>query len=338
MDGLLVVDKAAGPTSHDIVARVRRVLGQSRIGHTGTLDPMASGVLPLVIGRATRLARFVSAGDKTYEAEIRFGVATDTYDAQGLQTAEHRGPMPSTEDIDRALDAFRGTFMQQPPAYSAKRIGGKRSYTLARETRLRRRAACGVADRPDRPDALDPPALAAPVSVTARAIEIMRDDFDRPDRGDRGGPPDRRERRARIMVRVECSAGFYVRSLAHDLGERLGVGAHLVALRRTRSGGFTLADAIAVASLEQDPAAALKAVVPLAAMLPGLSSAILTEAGERRVARGLDLGAGDVRERRGGSEPGVTLGIRLIDGRGALLGIAQEAGASGILHPSVVLI
>jgi tRNA pseudouridine55 synthase len=338
MDGLLVVDKAAGPTSHDIVARVRRVLGQSRIGHTGTLDPMASGVLPLVLGRATRLARFVSAGDKTYEAEIRFGVATDTYDAQGLQTAEHRGPMPLIDDIDRALDAFRGTFMQQPPAYSAKKIGGKRSYTLARDARLKRRAACDVTDRRD---SLDAPALASPVSVRAHAIEIMRDvadRHDRHDRHDRRDPPDRREGRDRIVVRVECSAGFYVRSLAHDLGQRLGVGAHLVALRRTRSGGFTLADAIAIASLELDPSMALNAVVPLAAMLPGLSSAILTEAGERRVARGLDLGAGDVWERRGAGEPGSTPGIRLIDRRGDLLGIAEEAGTSGVLHPSVVLI
>ena len=139
-------------------------------------------------------------------------------------------------------------------------------------------------------------------------------------------------------MRVECSAGFYVRSLAHDLGQRLGVGAHLVALRRTRSGGFTLADAIAIASLERDPSMALKAVVPLAAMLPGLSSAILTEAGERRVAHGLDLGAGDVQELRDGGEPGLTTGIRLIDRRGDLLGIAEAAGRPGVLHPSVVLI
>jgi tRNA pseudouridine55 synthase len=335
MDGLLVVDKTAGPTSHDIVARARRALGQPRIGHTGTLDPMASGVLPLVLGRATRLARFVSAGDKTYEAEIRFGIATDTYDAQGVQTAEHRGPMPSADDIERALDAFRGTFMQRPPAHSAKKIGGTRSYTLARAARLRPRAAGDAPDRTGGLDSLDPPAGASPVSVMTRAIEIMRDDRDRPDGADGAG---RRAGRDRIRVRVECSAGFYVRSLAHDLGERLGVGAHLAALRRTRSGGFTLADAIGVASLELDPAAALKAVIPLAGMLPGLSSAILTEAGERRVAHGLDLGAGDVQELRDGGEPGPAAGIRLIDRRGDLLGIAEAAGTLGVLHPFVVLI
>jgi tRNA pseudouridine55 synthase len=183
MDGLLVVDKPAGPTSHDIVARVRRVLGQTRVGHTGTLDPMASGVLPLVLGRATRLARFLSGSDKTYEAEIRLGVATDTYDAEGLETTEvHRGPMPSTDDIERELDAFRGTFMQQPPAYSAKKIGGRRSYALARTARLRARTACDLMDRPDRPDRPDPPALAPPVSVMTRAIEVMREESGRRDR------------------------------------------------------------------------------------------------------------------------------------------------------------
>jgi tRNA pseudouridine55 synthase len=171
--------------------------------------------------------------------------------------------------------------------------------------------------------------MASPVSVRARAIEIMHDDRD---------GPDRREGRERIMVRVECSAGFYVRSLAHDLGGRLGVGAHLVALRRTRSGDFTLADAIAAESLELDPRAAASAVVPLTSMLPGLSSAILTEAGERRVAHGRDLGPADVQQLRGGREFGPTIAIRLVDRRGDLLGIAEHADTPGVLHPSVVLI
>src|SRR5262250_1793281 len=123
MDGLLVIDKPAGPTSHDVVARVRRVLGERRIGHTGTLDPAASGVLPLVLGRATRLARFLSAGDKRYEAVVRFGVATDTYDAEGTPIgAARRGVTPPREEIDAMLRSFRGTFVQQPPAFSAKKI------------------------------------------------------------------------------------------------------------------------------------------------------------------------------------------------------------------------
>src|SRR4029453_6840552 len=127
MDGLLVIDKPAGPTSHEVVARVRRALGERRIGHTGTLDPTATGVLPLVLGRATRLARFLSAGDKSYEAVLRLGVATDTNDAQGAPAGlSYQGPMPSYAAIDRALDAFRGTFLQQPPAFSAKKIDGRR--------------------------------------------------------------------------------------------------------------------------------------------------------------------------------------------------------------------
>src|SRR5437762_251006 len=133
MDGLLVVDKPAGPTSHDVVARVRRILKERGVGHTGTLDPAATGVLPLVLGRATRLARFLSASDKTYEAAIHLGVSTDTADADGTPVGTpYAGALPSRDAIDRALDGFRGSFLQEPPQYSAKKIGGKRSYTLAR--------------------------------------------------------------------------------------------------------------------------------------------------------------------------------------------------------------
>src|SRR4051794_7688142 len=133
MDGLLVVDKPAGPTSHDVVARMRRALREKRIGHTGTLDPMATGVLLLVIGKATRLAKFLTASDKSYDAVVRFGFATDTGDALGQPiTAVSDRAMPSRDAIDAALDGFRGTFLQQPPAFSAKKIAGRRSYALAR--------------------------------------------------------------------------------------------------------------------------------------------------------------------------------------------------------------
>ena len=136
MDGLLVIDKPTGPTSHDVVARMRRVLGESRIGHTGTLDPAASGVLPLVLGRATRLARFMSGSNKRYEAVVRFGQATDTYDAEGVPVGERSLAIPSREQIESALEAFRGTFEQQPPAFSAKKIAGRRSYEAARAARV----------------------------------------------------------------------------------------------------------------------------------------------------------------------------------------------------------
>ncbi len=235
MDGLLIVDKPAGPTSHDVVARMRRALGERRIGHTGTLDPAATGVLCLVLGRATRLAQFLSHGDKTYEAVVRFGFATDTADAQGRATGPAScSATPDREAIDAALDAFRGTFLQQPPAFSAKKVDGKRSHKLARA----RRRAGQVSDTLHAATQVSETAVSeipAPTTVTAFAIDILAVNDDT------------------VSLCVECSAGFYVRSLAHDLGERLGVGAHLASLRRTRSGDFTVGQAIAFDAAEREP-------------------------------------------------------------------------------------
>src|SRR5262249_19742392 len=136
LDGLLVIDKPSGPSSHDVVARMRRVLGERRIGHTGTLDPLATGVLPLVIGRATRLPRFMNAAGRADEAGIRLGVSPDNADAEGTPIGSpFSGALPSRDEINRALDAFRGTSLQQPPAFSAKKIEGQRSYQIARRTR-----------------------------------------------------------------------------------------------------------------------------------------------------------------------------------------------------------
>jgi tRNA pseudouridine55 synthase len=319
MDGLLVIDKPVGPTSHDVVARVRRILGEQRVGHTGTLDPGASGVLPLVVGRATRLARFLSAAGKSYEATIQLGVATDTGDSAGTPVGRAvKGPFPARESIDRALDAFRGTFLQQPPVYSAKKIGGKRSHRLAR-------AASRPLPAPPAPPALPAsPALAVlpvPVSVTVYALEL-------------GGVDD-----GRLTLRVDCSAGFYVRGLAHDLGERLGVGGHLAALKRVRSGDLTLADAKTLAGLELDPPAALAAVVPMAQMLPALPALTLTHEGARRAGHGLDLGPADF---EGGlvacASAGHARRFRLLDMAGDLVGVAVPIEGSGLLHPAVVLV
>src|SRR4051812_37503800 len=262
MDGLLVVDKPAGPTSHDVVARARRALGERRIGHTGTLDPGATGVLPLVLGRATRLARFLSASDKTYEATLRLGFATDSGDSAGQPIGtSYEGAWPARDQIDAALDAFRGTFIQQPPALSAKRIGGQRSHRLARAV-SRQPASLAVAS---------PPALPAAVAVTTRALSVLsaRDEY--------------------VTLEVACSAGFYVRSLAHDLGERLGTGAHLTALRRTRSGHLTLDDAVRLAELEEQGTGrerAAAAIVPLARMLPQFPLVSLTTEGSKRAGHG----------------------------------------------------
>jgi len=301
MDGLLVVDKPVGPTSHDVVARLRRTLGERRIGHTGTLDPSASGVLALVLGRATRLARFVAAGEKRYTATIRLGVETDTYDAEGRVVAltETAGvELPSLDVIEAALDAFRGTFEQRPPAYSAKKIGGRRSYELAR----------AAADR----DAAAPKAAV----VTAYSVVVL---------GREGET---------VTLDIVCSPGFYVRSLAHDLGERLGIGAHVVKLRRTRSGDLDVAAAVPLATLESDSATARASVVPLASMLPSLAAAALTAEGVRHAVQGRPLQPEDVAERRGA--PGTN--IRLFNPGGELVGIAADRDGTGLLHPCVILV
>jgi len=315
VDGLLIVDKPVGPTSHDVVARVRRVLGERRIGHTGTLDPAASGVLPLVVGRATRLARFLSAADKAYEATVRLGVETDTDDSLGRRIGvPHTGPFPAREAIDRALDEFRGTFLQQPPVYSAKKIGGKRSHRLARAS-LARAVPAGLQT---------PAVLPAPVLVTAHVIQIVGCEDDR------------------VTIVVTCSAGFYLRALAHDLGERLGTGAHLEALRRTRSGDATIAAALPLALVERDRGAAIAALVPLANVLAALTSVILTDEGARRAGHGRDLGPSDIAGGPLAIQPGGKAGapprFRLLDRQGNLIGVAETGRTPGLLHPAVILV
>jgi tRNA pseudouridine55 synthase len=305
MDGLLVIDKPSGPTSHDVVARLRRLLRERRVGHTGTLDPAATGLLLLVVGRATRLARFISALDKSYEAVIRLGMRTDTGDAQGREVPpSYSGPFPSRDEIDVALDAFRGTFLQQPPAFSAKKIGGKRSHRLARSKHLP-------------PPVNSVRALPSPAAVTAYRIEIADVVADR------------------IALTLECSSGFYVRALAHDLGERLGTGAHLAALRRTRVGDTTLADAISLEDAEGDPAGAAKRIVGLRGLLTRFTSVVLTPEGVRYAMNGRELGPSAWDSLRPDETPGPGY-VRLLDRSGDLIGIAESSSA-GLLHPSVVL-
>jgi tRNA pseudouridine55 synthase len=315
MDGLLVIDKPPGPSSHGIVLRVRRLLNEPRVGHTGTLDPAASGVLALVLGKATRLARFVAASRKTYEAVLQLGIATTTYDAQGRQVGDrYSGALPDLDAIDRALEAFRGTFMQTPPMYSAKRVGGHRSYAIARR----------VAETDDLPPAAS---LPQPVAVTAHRIEVAELDGDR------------------LTLGVECSPGFYVRSLAHDLGQRLGTGAHLLHLRRTRSGDLTLQDAVTLEALE-DPvtgrAVAERALVPLSQMLTTLPTVVLTPDGVRRAVHGRELriehaSGGLTVFESSGMGPDETGGIRMLSPDGELVGIASRRREPGALHPLVVL-
>jgi tRNA pseudouridine55 synthase len=306
MHGVLVVDKPSGPTSHDVVAVARRLLGESRIGHTGTLDPMATGVLPLVIGRATRLASMLSGAEKTYEASIRLGRATDTFDATGRVAGDPDAPVASTVDtpapegvdreaIEAALPRFRGTYEQTPPRYSAKKIGGVASYKLAR----RRQDAAPAA-----------------VEVTVSELVLL---------GYQGGV---------ASVRVTASAGFYVRSLAHDLGAVLGCGGHLAALRRTRAGIFTLDDAVELAALGERTEATRR-LIALDRLLPGVPAARLTPSGARRAGHGNALGPDDL------AEPVIASGsggrVRLLDPDGKLVGLG-EPRPGGLLQPVVVLV
>jgi tRNA pseudouridine55 synthase len=303
MNGVLVIDKPSGLTSHDVVARARQLLGVRRVGHTGTLDPMATGVLPLVVGRATRLARFLAAGEKAYDAVIRLGAATDTYDATG-RIVGATGITPASitpADIERELEHFRGTFRQAPPPYSAKKIDGVRAYKLAR------------AAKPSEPAAVE-------VSVRELSLESYADGLAR--------------------VRLVCSAGFYVRSLAHDLGARLGCGGYLEALRRTMSAGFRLADAVPLDMLERDPSRGLDAFVAMDRLLAHLPAAVLSPRGAERAAHGNAVSGPDILRRLPGVEPVDTAPeapIRLLDDAGALLAIAKR-GSGAALHPVVVLI
>ena len=288
MDGVLVIDKPRGLTSHDVVAVARRALGERRIGHTGTLDPLATGVLPLACGRATRLVRFLTASDKEYEATIRFGLTTDTYDITGTATS-CSGLEPDRDAVMRGLAALTGSYLQMPPAYSAKKVGGRRAYQMARD---------------EQEVTLTP----APVTVSRAELELLSG--------------------ATARVRVTCSAGFYVRTFAHSLGDLVGTGACLEALRRTRSGDFTLADAVSLELLVPGSADAFKAVMPMERLLPSLPAVMVTDDGRNRVAHGQEI--------EGTAE--ASGWVRVTDREGRLLAMARTGSRPGFLHPAVVLI
>jgi tRNA pseudouridine55 synthase len=244
MDGVWLVDKPPGPTSFDVVARVRRLTGVKRVGHAGTLDPMATGLLPILIGEAAKLTPWLQGMGKRYRATVRLGAATDTYDAEGQVTA--RGDFSSvTEEMVRsALTGFVGTIRQRPPAHSALKRDGKRLYELARK------AAPGEVQADER-------------EVTVYAIAL-----------ERFAPPD-------VAIAIECGKGTYVRSIAHDLGGRLGVPAHLAALRRTHVGRFDVAAAKDVFAEGEPPA-----LIGLTEAVAHLPPVAIDEAVERRVRMG----------------------------------------------------
>lgn len=247
--GLLVIDKPAGVTSHDVVALVRRLLGLKRVGHAGTLDPLATGVLVVAVGEATRLIEYLETEPKEYVAGVVFGVTTDTQDMTGVVCAERSCAGLSLAELEAVLPRFRGELLQVPPMVSAVHHQGRRLYDLARR---------GVhVERAARP-------------ITVHALEAS--EF---------APGER----ASCSLRVVCSAGAYVRTLVHDIGEALGCGAALSALRRTRVGRWSLADACSPEKLA-DEAVRSGALIPVAEALAHLPRATVDEAGLDRLAHG----------------------------------------------------
>ncbi len=345
LHGALLVDKPSGPTSHDIVAVTRRLLKAKRIGHTGTLDPLATGLLVLLVGHATRLSQFLVADEKEYIADIRLGIATPTYDSQSLEEArlkeeafrlkaeatqlsdeEQRGFRLQPEDLTRILPDFLGTYPQLPPPFSAKKIEGVRAYEKARKNEV---------------------VELKPVQVTVRELEVLpasdighrssvighrTSDIGHPtsDPGHRisdidAAPP--------LRLRVVASSGFYVRSLAHDIGQVLGCGAHLEALRRTRVGRFRVEEAATLDVLEAAGPAAAERLIPLNTLLSDLPAVTLTEEGLRRAGNGNSLAPHHLAVAsavRSGDR------VRVLDASGEVLSVA-EGRPDGLLHPLLVL-
>jgi len=354
MDGILIVDKPEGRTSHDVVARVRRMLGEKRVGHTGTLDPFATGVLVLLVGRATRLAQFLAGAEKEYEATIRLGYSTTTGDLTGERRdfgnagaasdaandgertseaanadaeanevvdvavdvseivsggGETNAPDCATLErarVESALAGLRGEIDQVPPMYSAKKVGGKKLYELARRGEEIERKA---------------------VRVSVREFEIVSDEKGAFLLRNEDGTCDMR-------ARVVCSAGTYVRALGESLGEALGTGAHLAALRRTRAGEFRAGIAVTLDELQMvvEAGGAREILTPLESALPHLPSAHLSAEESRRARHGAAVRARDPAE--GLSEGAHVL---MFDERGALLAVGVYDAARALVQPRVML-
>jgi tRNA pseudouridine55 synthase len=296
--GLLLIDKPSGPTSHDLVYAVRRGSGVRRVGHAGTLDPLASGLLVMCLGPATRLSEYLAGKDKRYLARVRLGQATTTYDAQGEVTETH-ADLPEQAAVEAALVPFRGRQQQVPPAYSAIKRGGQKAYEMAR-----RGEAVELDARP----------------VEFYSLELIE-----------WQPPE-------LLLNVHCSAGTYIRSLAHDLGQRLGCGAHLSALRRTASGSFDLSEALSLEDLQAAFAGGdwLKYLRPPDAALADWPSVRLTNEAAGRVQRGqpvkLDLPAG------WSGDAGAELLARAYNAAGDFIAVLRADATAGVWRPHKVFL
>ena len=288
--GLIIVDKPVGPTSHQVVAIVRKGTGIRKVGHAGTLDPRASGVLVLCLGAATRLSEYLSATTKEYEATVRFGISTRTFDSDGEITRQS-GRNPTRREIEQCLPRFRGLLEQQPPPFSAIKVQGRKAYEIAR--------------------AGDDPEL-APRTVNITRLELRSYQ-----------PPD-------LALRIECSAGTYIRSLAQDLGEQLGTGAHLAGLRRTRAGPFRLEQATPWPMLEVGMMTDKweRYVLPPTEALPELTAVVVPPEGVEAIRFGHPIPT---------ASPSSGM-AKAVDGGGELIAILEAVDNGKLWHPRKVFL
>jgi len=300
VNGIFIIDKPAGITSHDVVSRVRRILKTKRVGHTGTLDPFATGVMVILVGQATRLAQFLDKDEKEYEAIVRFGFETDTGDKTGRQKAKSKRQNTVTKhDVVAVLPDFTGSIMQTPPMYSAKKVDGKKLYEHARKGETIERKA---------------------VSVNISQLEIGNDLHAN---SLESGTWD-------LGLRIACSAGTYIRALAEDIGRKVGTGAHLAELRRTRAGKFSIDQSLTLDQLErlEDPSSALIYMKEAVSHLPSL---VLNNDRVEKTKNGLSTRIDDVKFNDGGA-------VQVVDDAGDLIAIGFYDEAEKAIRPKVVLV
>jgi tRNA pseudouridine55 synthase len=318
MDGLLVIDKPEGLTSHDVVSRVRKILKTKRVGHTGTLDPFATGVLVVLIGKATRLARFLDKDEKEYEASVKFGSETDTGDRTGtripesaMQSGEVAGLL-ARADWERLLARFSGRIEQVPPMYSAKKVEGKKLYELARKGLEVHRKPVTIHIHELEVLGPEPEAVSAAASGPEPASSS-------------GGPTQAGDT---VSLRVVCSAGTYIRTLAEDIGRELGSGAHLEELRRTRAGRFDLSKSLTLEELAElaNPESHL---IPMNEAVSHLPEMVLSPARVEKTRNGMSsLFFGDADEGQA---------IRMVNESGELVAVGTYKAGEKSVQPKVVL-
>jgi len=290
MDGVLVIDKPAGLTSHDVVNRVRRILHERSVGHLGTLDPLATGVLPLVTGRMTRLAQFYTASEKTYEGMIRFGFATDTYDAEGEPLGPAQTVKATLKELREISTRFQGRIRQMPPPFSAKKIHGVPAYKLARKHR----------------------------EVELKPVEVEIKEFDLLDWDGE-----------QAHFRARVASGTYMRSVAHEMGQTLGCGAHLASLRRTTLGEFAIADAHTLEELDQaaQQGQAEDLFIHPRKLLPEMPGVTANDEAMARIRAGRAVNLPELSRARQ---------VKVFYGQSELIAIATRV-AGTLFHPKIVL-